>query len=141
MARIFSPETAEDLARCFTVMRELRPHLRHAEEFTTRVTRQRAAGYHLVALEEAGVICSVAGYRFGERLSSGPYLYVDDLVTAAAERSRGHGGYLFGWLVDRAREAGCQELLLDSGVQRFDAHRFYLSKRMEIRCHNFGLQL
>jgi len=33
------------------------------------------------------------------------------------------------------------QLHLDSGVQRFSAHRFYLSKRMEISSHHFSLKL
>ena len=139
--RIFSAETPADVVRCFTVMRELRPHLRTADEFAVRVTRQRAEGYLLVALEVAGEVLAVAGYRFGEKLSAGKYLYVDDLVTAASERSRGHGAQLFDWLVARAREADCARLFLDSGVERFDAHRFYLRNRMEIGCHNFRLNL
>ncbi|MGZ5023946.1 MAG: GNAT family N-acetyltransferase, partial [Chthoniobacterales bacterium] len=32
-------------------------------------------------------------------------------------------------------------LTLDSGVQRFDAHRFYLMKRMKISSHHFVLDL
>ena len=139
--RIFPVETATDLVRCFPVMRELRPHLRDADEFAARVARQEAQGFRLAALEDDGEVRAVTGYRFGENLSSGKYLYVDDLVTLPGERSRGHGGRLFDWLMARAREAGCVELHLDSGVQRFDAHRFYLLKRMEIRCHNFRIAL
>jgi hypothetical protein len=32
-------------------------------------------------------------------------------------------------------------LHLDSGVQRFAAHRFYLARRMDITCHHFALKL
>jgi hypothetical protein len=48
---------------------------------------------------------------------------------------------LFDWLVAQAREHGCARLELDSGVQRFRAHRFYLMKRMEISSHHFMLKL
>jgi hypothetical protein len=48
---------------------------------------------------------------------------------------------LFDWLVGEARAAGCQSLELDSGVQRFDAHRFYLRNRMAISSHHFRLAL
>jgi len=40
-----------------------------------------------------------------------------------------------------ARAAGCQSFELDSGVQRFDAHRFYLTNRMQIPSHHFRLSL
>jgi hypothetical protein len=43
--------------------------------------------------------------------------------------------------VEEARREGCRALHLDSGVQRFAAHRFYLGKRMEITSRHFGLAL
>jgi GNAT superfamily N-acetyltransferase len=76
-----------------------------------------------------------------EMLYSGRTLYVDDLVTDAASRSRGQGDRLFDWLVARARARGCEEFSLDSGTQRVDAHRFYLRKRMKIACFHFSLPL
>ncbi len=66
---------------------------------------------------------------------------VDDLATRGEDRSKGYGGALFDWLVSLAKEEGCEQLHLDSRVQRFGAHRFYLSKRMVIECHHFSLDL
>jgi hypothetical protein len=66
---------------------------------------------------------------------------MDDLVTDTESRSGGHGRALFDWVVERAREAGCEQFHLDSGVQRFDAHRFYLARRMSITCHHFALTI
>ena len=82
---------------------------------------------------------AVAGYRILELLFSGRTLYVDDLVTRSADRSAGFGGRLFDWLVAEARRKKCRAFTLDSGVQRFDAHRFYLMKRMKIASHHFAL--
>jgi GNAT superfamily N-acetyltransferase len=128
------------IARCFPVMSQLRPHL-EARDFVPRVQRQQAAGYHLAYLEADATVRAVAGYRFTESLSSGRFCYVDDLVTDSASRSAGHGRALFEWLVEQARAAGCEQFNLDSGVQRFDAHRFYLARRMSITCHHFALTL
>jgi len=36
---------------------------------------------------------------------------------------------------------GCKNLELDSGVQRFDAHRFYLLKRMNISSYHFSIKI
>ena len=74
-------------------------------------------------------------------LFHGRLLYVEDLVTREADRSAGYGGKLFDWLVQQARAHQCDHFELDSGVQRFDAHRFYLMKRMKIASHHFSLQL
>ena len=131
----------EGIARCHPVMLELRPALADLDAFVSQVERQQADGYQLAYLEAGGEVHSVAGYRISEKLSAGRFLYVDDLVTRAADASRGYGGALFDWLVERAREAGCTQLQLDSGVWRHGAHRFYLRKGMDITCHHFDLKL
>jgi len=133
--------TPEAIRRCHPVMRELRTHLHNAERFVERVQRQQDEGYLLAFLETEHEVRAVAGYRVLEALFSGEFLYVDDLVTREADRSRGYGGQLFDWLMEQAREHGCESLELDSGVQRFDAHRFYLLKRMNIPSYHFRLKL
>ena len=141
MSQIHLAQSDEDLRRCFPVMAELRPHLAEGE-FVGRVRRQQqGSGYELVWLEDGGLVQVVAGFRIAEFLAWGRILYVDDLVTTAQARSRGHGQKLFDWLLAHAREKGCAEFHLDSGVQRFDAHRFYLRNRMEIRAHHFSIPL
>ena len=129
------------ILRCHAVMLELRPHLADGEAFAARVERQQAQGYRLAFAEAAGEVRSAAGYRFVEKLSAGRFLYVDDLVTRRVDHGQGFGSRLFDWLVARAREAGCSMLQLDSSVQRFGAHRFYLGKGMDITCHHFDLRL
>ena len=68
---------------------------------------------------------AVAGFRLGESLAWGRYLYVDELVTLPEARSRGYGAALLAWLADFGRARGAAQLHLDSGKHRVDAHRFY----------------
>ena len=134
-------QTEDDLRRCYPVMKQLRTQLPEPE-FLARVARQMAdCGYTLAFLEEDGNVTSVAGFRISECLCDGRYLYVDDLVTDEGERSKGHGDRLFNWIVEHATQNDCQEIGLESGVQRFDAHRFYLRKKMKISSHHFSLDL
>lgn len=134
-------EDAAAIARCYAVMRELRPHITSGDDFLAQVQRQQMQGYLLAYLEAESEIRAVAGYRYMEFLFHGNFMYIDDLVTRAADRSGGFGGKLFDWLVQQARDRGCTYVDLDSGVQRFDAHRFYLMKRMKIASHHFSLEL
>lgn len=132
-----------DLTAAYRVMVQLRPGY-GPEEFTSTVRRMmRQNGYRLALLrgEGGGELLAAAGFCIGENLAWGRYLYVHDLVTDEARRSEGHGWRLFDWLSDYAREAGCNQLHLDSGVQRFDAHRFYLCRGMRIASHHFSLEL
>jgi len=129
-----------DIARCFAVMVQLRPHLAEPD-FVARVRRMQAGGFHLAGLESDGAIRAVAGYRYLDKLFSGRTLYVDDLVTDATQRSRGHGRALLDWLADQARAHDCAVLELDSGVQRLEAHRFYFRERMHIASYHFARKL
>jgi GNAT superfamily N-acetyltransferase len=133
-------ESDEDIASCFAVMKQLRTHI-DALVFVPTIRRQQAGGYRLAMLESDGSVVAVAGFRVMDNLAGGRVLYVDDLVSDAAGRSRGFGGELLDWLIAEARRAGCRHLELDSGVQRFDAHRFYLTHRMAITSHHFRLTL
>ena len=127
-----------EIAACFPVMHQLRPHLT-PDAFLARVRSQEQAGYRLAYVEVDGRPVAVAGFRISESLASGRFLYVDDLVTLDAERSKGRGAELLGWLLDHARTEGCQELELDSGVQRKDAHRFYEREGLKIRSYHFEI--
>ena len=139
--KIREATTQAEIMRCFPVMRQLRTHFTDLEKFVEQVERQRREGYRLVFLERHGRVRAVTGFRLLEMLHAGRHLYVDDLVTDAESRSLGYGGLLFDWLMAEARAAGCKKLELDSGVQRFAAHHFYLMKRMIISSHHFSLEL
>ena len=133
--------TDAELRAAFPVMRQLRPHL-DEPTFVAQARRQiDAHGWRLALLEHEGHVVACAGFRVSEWMAWGKALYVDDLVTDVHARSAGHGKHLFEWLVATARAEGCAQLHLDSGVQRFGAHRFYMRKRMEITSHHFALKL
>jgi len=129
--------TDAEILSTFATLRELRPHLREADFLPSVRRMQTNDGFRLAAVIENDACPCVAGFRLGENLSRGKYLYVADLVTADTARSRGHGKAMMDWLARLAKNSGCAVLLLDSGVQRFGAHRFYLRERFDIVCHNF----
>lgn len=140
MSQIALATSRKEILRCFPVMAQLRPHLKEAN-FVERVERQGKAGYQVVFLEEGGAVACVAGFRILENLAWGRFLYVDDLVTDEGRRSQGCGQRLFAWLVEHAKAERCDQLHLDSGVQRFGAHRFYLASGMDIAGHHFAMKL
>jgi len=113
--------TDREIADCYDVMAELRPHIPR-EQFLPLVRSMQADGYRLACIRDGGRVVAVAGYRFGTNLFAGRHLYVDDLVTADSERSRGFGRELLAWLRALAVENDCDVFHLDSGVQRKRAH-------------------
>lgn len=98
-------------------------------------------GYCLAFIPDAEMAVCVAGYRYHMMLAHGKVLYVDDLVTLPAERSRQYGRQMVDWLCRQGRAQSCDMIHLDSGVQRFDAHRFYLKMGFRISSHHFAMDL
>lgn len=116
--------TDRDISDCFSVMRELRPHIPE-QEFLERIRRQEQSGYRLAYISGSNKVLSVAGFRLTENLAWGRFLYVDDLVTSTDHRSAGHGSRLLAWLKDYALSKDCMQIHLDSGIHRQAAHKFY----------------
>ena len=140
MVEIRLAQANDEIKACFPVMRELRTALAETE-FLQRIRLQERGGYRLCYLSDGGRVRSVAGFRLIENLANGRLLYVDDLVTDSNSRSKGYGQNMLDWLIAEARTSGCDTLELDSGVQRFGAHRFYLRSRMHIPSHHFRMNL
>lgn len=122
------------------VLQELRPHLT-AEDLEQVLREGAPQGLQFTAAFLDGRCLAVAGWRIVVNTSALRKLYVDDLSTTNTVRSTGVGGALLGELRSRALTAGCHILDLDSGVQRHDAHRFYLRERMDITSHHFAQRL
>lgn len=134
-------ETPAEIAACYPVMVLLRPHLADADELVARVGRQRAAGYRLLAAWRGGAPVALAGYRFEENLIHGRFVYVDDLVTAEAERGGGLGARLLDAVAEIGREAGCRRLVLDTALDNVLAHRFYYRQGLLARALRFSREI
>ncbi|WP_251152264.1 GNAT family N-acetyltransferase [Cellulosimicrobium sp. Marseille-Q4280] len=126
-------------AAALPVLQALRPHL--TADLLRQVLADDIPGPRFLAAFDGDSCLGVAGWRVLANTSAVRKLHVDDLVTAPGARSRGVGAALLGELERRARDAGCSALDLDSGVQRFGAHRFYLRERLSIVGHHFAKAL
>jgi len=74
-------------------------------------------------------------------LAWGRHLYIDDLIMSNDKRSLGYGKEMMNFLTDFAKEKGCREIHLDSGVQRFETHKFYFREGFKIASHHFSKEL
>jgi GNAT superfamily N-acetyltransferase len=122
------------------VLNQLRDELT-AGAFATVYEEGYPQGLRFTAAYDEGRCLGVAGWRLVACTSALRKLYIDDLVTAATDRSQGVGAELLAYLWERAHRAGCTVLDLDSGVQRSGAHRFYMRERMAVTAFHFSRPL
>lgn len=121
------------------VLQELRT-TRTADELSGVIAEGAEQGLRFLGAFDGEVCLGVAGWRVIVNTSALRKLYIDDLVATESVRSSGVGRALLDELRARAIALECSSLDLDSGVQRHDAHRFYLRERMNINAHHFSLQ-
>jgi GNAT superfamily N-acetyltransferase len=138
--QIKTAQTNEDYLKCFDVMQALRPHLT-VESFLELISKMKDENYILLFIEENNKAISACGYRYLTTLFDGRYIYIDDLSTLPEARGKGYAGALFDFVVEKAKSENLKAVHLDSGHQRYDAHRLYLNKGMKIVYHHFRLEL
>jgi GNAT superfamily N-acetyltransferase len=129
-----------EIIDCFDTMAELRPHL-IKDNFLATVRAMEKGGYKLAYIQEDTTVVAVAGYRIATNLWMGKHLYVDDLVTAESQRSKGFGEKLLSWLRELAISEDCSFLHLDSGTHRGRAHKFYFQQGFTIGSYHFSEKL
>lgn len=122
----------EEIAATFKVMKQLRPSLEETTYVALIRSLQQTEGYKLVSAIDDGVCVGAAGFREKRSLfrNGDKEFYVDDLVTDTQRRSQGLGHALMRWMAAETKRLGCIGIVLDSGLTRTDAHRFYRREGM-----------
>lgn len=119
-----------ELEAGFELMRQLRPHLKNVTSFSQQLSRQQHQGYRLLGLWQDKKLTGLIGFRLSENLLYGHHIYVDDLVVDSAVRHSGHGSVLLNKAREEARRHGCSYLVLDTGLDKPLAQRFYFREGM-----------
>lgn len=134
--QLLTPESEIDPVA--EILLQLRPKY-SLKQIKAQIRKQQQNGYQLACVVDGDRALCVAGFTVGERLAWGKHIYIDDLVSDESCRSAGAGRTLVEWLKNHAKEIGCGQVHLDSGVQRFAAHRFYLRAGFDIASHHFSI--
>ena len=127
------------LQKAEPVHRQLRTAL--PSGYADKMRRVFAGGARMCVAVDGTEVAGVAVYRVYENTFQGKQLYVDDLVTDERRRSTGVGRALLGYLEQKARAAGLDNVALDSGTQRQQAHKFYFREGMVVTSFHFGKRL
>ena len=128
--------TLKELESIYDVLGQLRKELSY-KEFEDLIYDMRHMEYKMIGLLERGELVSYAGVAVQTNLYHKRHLYIFDLVTQKAFRSRGYGKMMMEYLCDYAKTAACENLVLSSGLQREEAHRFYEKEGFDKKSYLF----
>lgn len=120
--------TESEWKEAFPVMKQLRTHLDESTYLSLVKEARENDDYKMFALYDNGKVVAVTGFMPMVTLYNGRFIWVCDLVTEQAHRSKNHGENLLRYVHHWAKENGYSLVSLSSGLQRTDAHRFYEEK-------------
>ncbi len=121
----FTVKNKSELERCFPIMKELRPHLNLEDYISIYEEAHQKDGYEILALEQDKNVLAVMGYRYLTDFVRGKHLYIDDLVSSEAFRSKGLGAELLKIAEDIAKKNQCKSLRLCTGLENARGIQFY----------------
>lgn len=131
----------DDIAKCYDVYKELRPYLNSSDELVERISAQFNENFRLLAIEDDNLVVACCGFREMNTLAWGKIIYIDDLATHSFYRRRGYANKLLDYVILYAKKNSFVQIHLDTGFQRYTAHKLYLNNGFIIDCHHMQLKL
>jgi len=114
----------KELDTVYDVVNQLRVTLSY-KEFEDLIYDMRYMDYKMIGIMEGDKLITYAGVAVQTNLYHKRHLYVFDLVTDEKERAKGYGKMMLEYLVDYAKMAMCENIVLSSGFEKEEAHKFY----------------
>lgn len=136
--------TTDDFETVFDYVKKLWDYNTYSREDVRAVFDKVLADPHafMFLLEDGG---KIRGWCHGDFFQtfwmSGKTCYISSLFTNKEDRGKGYGRALVDHAVRMAKEQGCKAIILDSGLPRKEAHRFYEKYGFERSCYGFELVL
>jgi GNAT superfamily N-acetyltransferase len=113
-----------ELLMAYEVVSQLRTTLTY-NEFEDLIYEMRKSEYKMIGIIDKEILITYAGVAIQTNLYHKRHLFVFDLVTDEKHRGEKYGAMMLEYLNDYAKMGMCENIVLSSGFQREDAHRFY----------------
>ncbi|QDK71025.1 GNAT family N-acetyltransferase [Lactococcus protaetiae] len=114
-----------EFEQAYPLVHQLRQALPLTDFLSVTAQMQGYRAFVLMDSDKADKIVAYAGFAEQLNLYEGRHIFVYELVTDEVVRSQGYGKMLLSALTEEGKRLGCEMLVLTSGLQRVDAHRFY----------------
>ena len=126
----------KELYTAYDVIKQLRTQLSY-KEFEDLIYDMKYMDYKMIGIMDGEELITYAGVSIQTNLYHKRHLYVFDLVTDTKYRFEGYGKMMLEYLVDFAKIGMCENIILSSGLDRGEAHRFYESYGFEKKSFMF----
>jgi len=114
----------KELDIAYELVRQLRKNLSY-KEFEDLIYDMRYMEYKMFGIMDDEKLLTYAGVSICTNLYHKRHLYVYELVTDEKYRSKNYGNMMIDYLNDYAKVGMCENIVLSSGFDKENAHRFY----------------
>ena len=120
----------KELYTVYDVVKQLRTQMSYLE-FEDLIYDMRHMEYKMIGIMDGETLITYAGVAVQTNLYHKRHLYVFDLVSDEKYRGKKYGKMMLEYLENYAKVAMCNNIVLSSGFDREEAHRFYESYGVE----------
>ncbi len=129
-------KTLAEMEACFALLQQLNPAM-DATRYKQLLSQMLPNGYRMAGILTGDTCVGVSGFWVNTKLYCGKYLEVDNFVIDASHRNKQLGKQLLDWLIDQAKAANCDTVMLDAYTSNSEAHRFYFREGFHIKSYHF----
>ena len=114
----------KELYTAYDVLKQLRVNLSYTE-FEDLIYDMRDMNYKMIGIFDDEELITYAGVNVQTNLYHKRHLFIYDLVTDEKYRSKKYGKMMLEYLHDYAKMGMCENIVLSSGLEKVNAHKFY----------------
>ncbi len=114
----------KELLMAYEVVSQLRTALSY-DEFEDLIYEMIKSDYKMFGILDGEELVSYAGVAIGTNLYHKRHLFVFDLVVSREYQNKKYGTMMLEYLNDYAKMGMCEKIVLSSGFEKTNAHRFY----------------
>ena len=134
----------DDFEIAFDYIEKLWTYNKYDKEVVRKVYQEVLAGendFAFFLFDEDKPVGFCHGHYFNTFWTSGILSYVSSIIVNQELRRKGYGRMLMDKAKEMAQERNCKALILDSGLPRVEAHKFYEIYGFEKSSYCFYLKL
>lgn len=140
----FRDATIDDIDTVFDFVENLWDYNKYDKETVQKELRtilSNPAHFIFLAQNKHDTVGFCHGIIFDTFWMSGKTCYISGIMTREKYRGKGYGIKIMDHAKEIAEESNCRAMILDSAIQRKEAHRFYEKYGFEKSCYGFDLMI
>lgn len=137
MELAFNKILEKDLNKVVPLVRELGENQVDEALLTSRFKEMLNMNYECFGVYNQGEIIGVFGLWFMTRHYAGKSCEPDHVFIKPQFQNKGLGKQIFEFIFDYARKKGCETSELNSYVQNYKSHKFYMNHGYDIKGYHF----